>query len=72
MVTEAKRRANNRWDAKNTHFFGVKMPNREADALKRACQAEGITPHAFFLRAAREYLRTANANGDEGDGPSAD
>ncbi len=62
-TSEAKRRANHRWDAENMSFFGVKMPKREGNALKAACAAHGVTPHSVFLAAARDYIR-ANADAE--------
>lgn len=59
-TSDAKRRANHRWDAENMAFFGVKMPKRDGIALKEACARQGVTPHSVFLAAAREYIR-ANA-----------
>ena len=62
-TSEAQKRANLRWDAKNTKHFGVKMANREASAFEAACAAHGVTPHSVFLAAARDYIR---ANADTG------
>lgn len=56
MVSDAKRRANDRWDSTHSFRFSVKMGRGEADALKAACKADGLTPHAFFLRAARDLI----------------
>lgn len=55
-ISDAQKRANQRWDAKNMKHYGVKMANREAIAFDRACAAEGVTPHSVFLRAAREMI----------------
>lgn len=62
-MSEARKRANQRWDAQNLHVFSVKMRNTDADALKAACAAHGVTPHSVFLAAARDYIR---ANADAG------
>ena len=60
-VSKAKSAANARWDAKNLTYFGMKLPNTEADAFKAACAAHGVAPYAVLQAAARDYIR-ANTN----------
>lgn len=69
-IPRYKRAANNRWDKQNMHFFGVKMPNRDADALISACAAAGVTPHSVFLAAARDFISTHPAPDVGGSGPA--
>lgn len=65
-TSDAQKRANMRWDAKNTKHYGVKMANREATAFDEACQRRGITPHSVFLAAARALIaEEASTGGDE-------
>ena len=45
-----------RWKRKNMHNFTVQVSNREADALRAACAAEGVTVHSVLLRAVREMI----------------
>ena len=55
-ISEAKKAANRRWDAKNTHIFSVKVSNREAEAFRAVAAREGLTPHGLLLRAVREMI----------------
>lgn len=70
-TSDAQKRANSRWRAKNTHFFGVRMANREADPFMAACAAQGITPHSVFLAAAREVIAAWEAGGGASDTASS-
>lgn len=63
-TTDAQKAANLRWQAKNTHNFTVKMPNREADALREACARRGVTVHSVFLSAARALIAEDAAKPD--------
>ena len=55
-LSEAKKRANRRWDAEHMHIFSVKVTNRDADAFRAAAAREGLTPHGALLRAVREMI----------------
>lgn len=70
-VSKARRRANNRWDAQNMTVFSVKMTNRDAETLRAACAAAGVTPHSVFLAAARDFISTHPApESGGGSGPA--
>lgn len=79
-TSQAKKEADYRWKRKNMHNFTVQMTNRDADALKAACAASGVTPHSVFLAAARAYIAAhpvdGAPNGDSGGdavrGPDSD
>lgn len=55
-ISEAQRRANNKWAAKNTTVLGCKMRRDAADEFKAACKAAGTTPNAVFRRAVDEFM----------------
>lgn len=60
-LSEAKKAANQRWDAKNMHIFSVKMRKEKAEEFKRLCAEAGTTPHAVFTAAADAMIA---GNGD--------
>lgn len=73
MVSDAKRRANDKWDAAHSFRFSVKVGREEADAFKVACKRRGITPHSFFLSAVRGLIaEDANADATTPTGDDAD
>lgn len=56
MPTEAHKRANARWDAKNLTVLTCKMRREKADAFKAAAAAHGTTPHALMRGWIDQYL----------------
>lgn len=55
-LTEAKRRANNKWDAANMTVLGCKVRKDKAEAFKTACKSAGTTPNAVFTAAMDKFL----------------
>ena len=55
-LTDAQRRANNKYIAANMTVLGCKMRKDEAEAFKAACKAAGTTPNAIFRQAMREFM----------------
>lgn len=55
-LTDAKRRANNKYIAANMTVLGCKVRKDEAEAFKAACKAAKITPNAVFRQAMREFM----------------
>ena len=56
-LTDAQRRANDKWDRKNRTMLGCKMYRTKADAFKAAAKAAGTTPNAIFTAAAEAFMQ---------------
>lgn len=70
-TSEAKRRANYKYNRKNSHILSVKMQNWEFEIFKASCAAAGVTPHSVFLSAARAFISTHPApDSGGGSGPA--
>lgn len=54
--TDAQRKAQNKYDAKNLTVLGCKMRREDAEQFKAACRAAGTTPNAVFRKAADEFI----------------
>lgn len=63
MVTEAKRRNNNKWDAANMTVMSCKITNAKASEFRLACKLAGTTPNAVFRRAADDLIEHVKAGG---------
>lgn len=55
-LTEAKRRANNKYIAANMTVLGCKMRKDRAEKFKEACKEAGTTPNAVFNQAVSQFL----------------
>lgn len=55
-LTEAKRRANNKWSAANMTVLGCKVRKDKAAVFKAACRERGTTPNAVFTAAMDKFL----------------
>ena len=60
-LTDAKRRANNKYIAANMTVLGCKIRKEKAEEFKAACKAAGTTPNAVFTAAINEFLSKARA-----------
>lgn len=58
-LTDAQRRANNKYIAKATTVLGCKMRRDAADEFKAACKAAGTTPNAVFRAAIDDFMAQA-------------
>lgn len=56
-LTDAQRRANDKWDRKNRTMLGCKMYRDKADAFRAACKDAGTTPNAIFTAAAEDFMQ---------------
>lgn len=63
-LTESRRRANNKYIAKNYTVLGVKIRRDEADEFKEACKLAGTTPNAIFKKAIDNFMRGRSAPED--------
>lgn len=61
-VSEAKRKANQKWDAENMTVIGCKVRKDVAERFKAECKRRGTTVNAVFLSAMREFMEN---NGQE-------
>lgn len=55
-LTDAKRRANNKYIREHMTTLGCKMRKDDAAEFKAACAALGTTPNAVFRAAAQEII----------------
>lgn len=56
LLTDAKRAANNRWDAKNMCVLGCKVRREYAEQVKEEAKRRGTTVNAIFTKALREFM----------------
>ena len=55
-VSEAKKRANAKWDAANMTIVGCRVRREKAEEFKSACKDAGTTPNAVFLDAIDNFM----------------
>lgn len=63
-LTDAKRRANNKYIAANMTVLGCKIRKDKAEAFKEACKAAGTTPNAVFTAAITDFMEKQGSAGD--------
>lgn len=56
MKSEAKRRADAKWDAENMAVISCKLKREIAETFKAAAKANGTTPNELFRGWIAEYL----------------
>lgn len=61
MVTEARKRANAKWDKENMTILGCKVKKEYAAKFRAACAAQGTTPNAILKQAADDFMREHSA-----------
>lgn len=59
-LTEARRRANNKYIANNYTTLGVKIRKDKAEEFKKMCQDAGTTPNAIFTKAIDDFMTEKN------------
>ena len=57
MVTEARKRANAKWDKENMTILGCKVKKEYAAKVRAVCAAQGTTPNAVLKQAADDFMR---------------
>ena len=55
-LTDAKRKANNKYIAANMTVLGCKVRKDKAERFKTACKSAGTTPNAIFTAAMDSFL----------------
>lgn len=56
MVSDAKKAANARWDARNMATLGCKVRKDYAEKVRAKCKEDGTTVNAILKRALDEYM----------------
>ena len=54
--SEAKRRADNKYNLAHYTVLGCKMKIPEAEEFKKACKTAGTSPNAVFRRAVENFM----------------
>ena len=55
-ISEAKRRANTKYDLAHYTVLGCKVRKEDAEAFKEACAAAGTSPNAVFREAMEKFM----------------
>lgn len=63
-LTEAKRKANNKYIAEHMAVLGCKVRKEKAERFKAACKDEGTTVNAVFTSAMDEFLDEHEKKGE--------
>lgn len=56
MKTEAKKRANNKYDLAHYSVLGCKLRKEDAEAFKQACKDRNTSPNAIFKEAITKFM----------------
>ena len=60
--SEAKRRADNKYNLAHYTVLGCKMKKTEAEEFKQACRDTGTSPNAVFRKAVAEFMNNTQKN----------
>lgn len=71
MSTEAKRRANAKYQAAHSAALSLRLGKDEAAAFKAACQAANTTPSAVFREAMHQFMGLSGGAGGPAEAPEA-
>lgn len=55
-VSEAKKRANKKWNNANYKRFNIALPKEEAEIIDKYCEVKNISKNSFFREAAKEKM----------------
>ena len=55
-VSEAKKRANKKWQDANCKRIQLVIPNEEAEMIENYCSEKNISKNGFFREAAKEKI----------------
>ena len=55
-MTEARKRANAKWDAANMKVISCKARAETVEAFKRLCNENGVTPNSVLTAAMEAYV----------------
>lgn len=65
-LTEAKRKANNKYIAANMTVLGCKVRKDKAERFKAACKDAGTTPNAVFTTAMDNFMEEHDGGTEDG------
>lgn len=57
MVSDARKKANMKWDKENMTILGCRVKKGYAAKFRAACAAQGTTPNAVLKQAADDFMR---------------
>jgi len=63
--SDAKRRADNKYNLAHYTVLGCKMKITDAEEFKKACKESGTTPNAIFRKAVDDFMKGLQNTGDE-------
>lgn len=66
-LTDAQRRANNKFLAAHYTVLGCKIRKDRAEAFKAACKAAGTTPNAVFTEAINDFMSNEGGGAEHGN-----
>ncbi len=55
-VSEAKKRANKKWESQNCKRMNIILSIEEAEQISSFCEKKGISKNGFFRQAAKEKM----------------
>lgn len=55
-LSEARKKANEKWNAKNIKRFSIAAPIEKAEQIEMYCNEKGISKNLFFVSAALEKI----------------
>lgn len=58
MVSDAKKKANAKWDKANMMILGCRVRRGFAADFRAACAAAGTTPNAVLKQAAEDFMKS--------------
>lgn len=56
MVSDARKKANMKWDKENMTILGCRVKKEYAAKFRAACVAQGTTPNAVLKQAADDFM----------------
>lgn len=69
--TEAKKRADNKYDLAHYSVIGCKLKKEEAELFKEACKRSGTTPNAVFRQAIDNFMASQGEDPGEPEAKEA-
>ena len=57
-VSDAKKKANNKWDAAHMQNLSVKVRREYADQIREKCAEKGTTPGAIMRKALDDFMES--------------
>ena len=56
MLSEAKKKGNQKWDAANLKGITIKLTNDVMEEFRRICELNGDTPYSVLRKAVDAYI----------------